>query len=207
MPTDTRARKKPRQARSQIMVESILESAARVLAEHGYAGANTNRIAEVAGVSVGSLYQYFPNKDALITALHARHSRQMLDVMNTTLARTTGASLREQIAALVHANLSAHLLEPELHQVLEGQFPFYDLPDPSDDDMVQRVRALLETHRPSITPRDLNLATWMVMNMMQALVHACVMEPPRNTSRKRLEAALTDAIHGYLSYADTAPAA
>ncbi|WP_341678371.1 TetR/AcrR family transcriptional regulator [Niveibacterium sp. SC-1] len=199
MSSDTRARKQPRQARSLLMVESILEAAARVLAEHGYAGANTNRIAEVAGVSVGSLYQYFPNKDALIAALHERHSRQMLDVMNSTFARTTGADLREQIAALVHANLDAHLLEPALHRVLEGQFPYYDLPNAADGEMVQRVRALLEAHRAAITPGDLNLATWMVMNMMQSLIHACVMEPPRKVSRRRLEAALTDALHGYLT--------
>jgi AcrR family transcriptional regulator len=59
------------------MVDSILDAAARVLRKHGYEEATTNRVAEVAGVSVGSLYQYFPNKEALVHALIERHDAAM----------------------------------------------------------------------------------------------------------------------------------
>lgn len=59
------------------MGEAILEATARVLAERGYAGTNTNRVAERAGVSVGSVYQYFPHKDSLVAALHERHGARM----------------------------------------------------------------------------------------------------------------------------------
>jgi len=66
-------RKAPRQSRSQATVTAILDATARILLERGYAAASTNAVAELAGVSVGSLYQYFPNKEALIAALQARH--------------------------------------------------------------------------------------------------------------------------------------
>lgn len=72
MPAIPQARKQPRQARSRHAVAAILEAAARILARDGYAGLTTNKTAELAGVGIGSLYQYFPNKDALVLALHLR---------------------------------------------------------------------------------------------------------------------------------------
>ncbi|HEY7903491.1 MAG TPA: helix-turn-helix domain-containing protein, partial [Casimicrobiaceae bacterium] len=81
-------------------MEAILDAAARVFGRDGYAGATTNRIADVAGVSIGSVYQYFPNKDALVVALHARHSRRMQAVMTAVLDGTNEASLRDNIAGL-----------------------------------------------------------------------------------------------------------
>ena len=70
---ELRQRKSPRQQRSADTVEALLTAAARVLERESLAGFNTNRVAEVAGVSVGSLYQYFPNKSALIAALIDRY--------------------------------------------------------------------------------------------------------------------------------------
>jgi AcrR family transcriptional regulator len=67
-------RKRPRQARSRETEAVLLEAAARVLAEQGPAAFNTNRVAERAGVSVGSLYQYYPNKAALLFRLHELES-------------------------------------------------------------------------------------------------------------------------------------
>jgi AcrR family transcriptional regulator len=71
--TDAEPRKSPRQRRSRETVERILDAAARIFDERGYRGTTTNHVAELAGVSIGSLYQYFPNKDALLVALAERH--------------------------------------------------------------------------------------------------------------------------------------
>src|SRR6185295_18754704 len=68
-----RPRKRPVQARSQRTVDAVLKAAAQVFTRRGYAGATTNHIAERAGVSVGSLYEYFPSKDALLVALMEAH--------------------------------------------------------------------------------------------------------------------------------------
>ena len=72
----TMPRKSASQKRSQATVETLLDATARVLTREGYDRASTNRIAAKAGVSVGSLYQYFPNKEALVAALVARHNRK-----------------------------------------------------------------------------------------------------------------------------------
>ena len=73
-PTDRfRPRKQPRQQRAVETRQAILGAAARIFAEYGYAAGTTNRIAEAADLSIGSLYQYFPNKDAILSALTDAH--------------------------------------------------------------------------------------------------------------------------------------
>ncbi|WP_454692769.1 TetR/AcrR family transcriptional regulator [Achromobacter aegrifaciens] len=194
-------RKSPRQLRSQHTVETILQATARVLATHGYAGTNTNLIAETAGVSVGSLYQYFPNKNALIAALHNRHDNQMLDVIDGVLDSNPAATLRERVAAIVEAMLHAHLLEPALHRVLEREFPLFDQPHEhsrADQDIHRRMRHLLELHRAEIAQQDRDLATYVVLRIMESLVHAAALEPPAGFSTQQLEQAVVDAVMGYL---------
>lgn len=91
--TATSPRKRPRQARAQATVEAILEATAQLLSEVGYAKTTTNRIAERAGVSIGSLYEYFPNKDALLVAL-------MEQVLDESFAAFAGTVERMRVAPL-----------------------------------------------------------------------------------------------------------
>jgi len=97
---DLRPRKSPRQVRSADTVETILAAAARVLERESLAGFNTNRVAEVAGVSVGSLYQYFPNKDAIVVALIERTQRALAEAVEACVAANAGRTLHEALHAL-----------------------------------------------------------------------------------------------------------
>ena len=74
-------RKEPRQERSRDTVEAIVEASARILGRRGWAGLTTNGVAEAAGVSIGSLYQYFPNKLALVEAVRRRHFHDVLTAL------------------------------------------------------------------------------------------------------------------------------
>src|SRR4051794_7785660 len=82
-------RRRPSQERSRETVDAIVEAAARVFEGHGYAAGTTNRIAERAGVSVGSLYQYFPNKDAILVALMRRHLDDGRTIVGALIERLT----------------------------------------------------------------------------------------------------------------------
>lgn len=90
------------------MVDTIVEATAHILAERGYAGTNTNVVAAHAGVSIGYVYQYFPNKDALIAALHEHHASQMYIIINRVLDAANPENLEDHITARVKALLAAH---------------------------------------------------------------------------------------------------
>jgi AcrR family transcriptional regulator len=114
-------RKLPRQARSRQLVEAILEAGARILSDGGWAAFNTNAVAERAGVSIGSLYQYFPDKLALIAAIRSRH----LDDCLTALSGLdlSCADHDESAPDLVDALIAAHSRYPGLHRVLLDDAP------------------------------------------------------------------------------------
>jgi AcrR family transcriptional regulator len=114
-------RKAPRQARSHATVAAILQAGARILSDQGWAGFTTNRVAEIAGVSIGSLYQYFPDKLTLVDAIRRRHLDDCLSVMKKS--RATERSPAEFAADLVQAMILAHSTHPGLHRVLLDEAP------------------------------------------------------------------------------------
>jgi len=101
-------------------VEAILEAAARILDRQGWGRFTTNAVAEVAGVSIGSLYQYFPNKLALVEAILRRHFD---DVLSALRFADEQASRIERIKGLVSGMITAHSNHPSLHRVLLEEVP------------------------------------------------------------------------------------
>lgn len=114
-------RKEPQQARSRATVESILQAGARILSDGGWTGFTTNRIAELAGVSIGSLYQYFPDKLSLVDAIRRRHMDDSMAVMRNV--RADSVSPKAFAAELVQAVVAAHSVNPGLHRVLLDEAP------------------------------------------------------------------------------------
>ncbi|SCB42141.1 TetR/AcrR family transcriptional regulator [Rhizobium multihospitium] len=114
-------RKEPSQARSRATVDAIVESGARVLGERGWAGFTTNTVAAVAGISIGSLYQYFPDKLSLVEAIRRRHLDDSMAVMRSV--RPDGLSPVEFATQLVRAVVAAHSVYPRLHRVLLDEAP------------------------------------------------------------------------------------
>ncbi|WP_343587837.1 TetR/AcrR family transcriptional regulator [Herbaspirillum sp.] len=195
-------RKEPRQARSRAMVDTILDAMSRVLVERGYAKTNTNLVAESAGISVGSLYQYFPNKDALIFALRERHVTRMLALFEDVAAHIDGAgSLHSDFEALINALVAAHLVEPELNRILEEEFPAYNLPVSTEirQRFFDAIRGVLEKHRSSITTPDLDVATFVLQRMLKALINAVVLTGPGGLSAGSVRPEILPAVIGYLT--------
>ncbi|MET8054041.1 MULTISPECIES: TetR/AcrR family transcriptional regulator [unclassified Streptosporangium] len=118
-------RKHPRQQRSRETVAAILEAAAQLFQRHGYADTTTNKIAERAGVSIGSLYQYFPNKDALLVALAEHYLTQSAEQVIQVFARAAEhrPPLPDLLADLVGCVAALHTDRPDLHRLLFDQAP------------------------------------------------------------------------------------
>ncbi len=108
-------RRRPAQARAQATVAAILEAATRILRREGRAGFNTNRIAEIAGVSIGTLYGYFPDKDAIHIALARRIIEDDRRVLMDVLAEDHGA---ETIRILIRAVLERHRIDRNVRRVV-----------------------------------------------------------------------------------------
>ncbi|MFS6749767.1 TetR/AcrR family transcriptional regulator, partial [Staphylococcus aureus] len=109
-------RKAPRQARSRATIEAMLDATARILGERGWAGITTNAVAETAGVSIGSLYQYFPNKLALVEAVRQRHFDEVLAVLRA--ATDPEAPRARRVTAFVDGMIAAHGRYPAAHRAL-----------------------------------------------------------------------------------------
>jgi AcrR family transcriptional regulator len=203
MDTGARPRKKPRQERSLVTYDAILEAATRIFGERGYAGATTNDIAELAGVSIGSLYQYFPNKDALISALQSHHMNEIAAATHAMIDGAPGRTLRESVATLVHAWFSIHLQDVRFHQRLETEFLPFDNSDEEDvrinTAIIADTVALLHLHESEIVPSDLTLAANIVMRTLMGQVHAALEMPLPGVSTEAIEHAVVASIIGYLT--------
>lgn len=182
--TTTKARKTPRQARSGRTVGAILDAGAQVFVRRGYDGTTTARIAERAGVSVGSLYQYFPNKDAVLLALAERHvgeSHATLGRALDELEARAAPTLDEIVRALVRALIEAHAASPALHRLLSDHVPrlsrLESAKDASDRALLARVAALIG-RTPRARAVGATAAIALVAHTLESLAHWYVLDAP-----------------------------
>ena len=160
------------------MVELLLEATTRVLIADGYDAASTNRIAKAADVSVGSLYQYFPNKEALVLALAQQHANRMLELLARSAAEVGTGPIEVAVPQFVRGMFAAHQVEPELHLALTQQVlhvglgPFEEFQQAG----VEMVKVWLSLHRDRLVPTDLDSAAWLCVTTVDAVVHGAVLE-------------------------------
>jgi len=197
----TTPRKMPRQERSQATVDAILDATARILVGIGYDRASTNRIAAAAGVSIGSLYQYFPNKEALVAALVERHIAEMTAVITTKLAEMKDVDCAVAAREIVAAQLDAHMVDPKLHKVLMEQVPRTGRLERLvgvERAMQALVRAELERRLPELRLTNLDVAAFVLVNAVEGVTHAAMMRYPNEVPREELQRELTDLLIRYL---------
>jgi AcrR family transcriptional regulator len=198
----TTPRKLPRQDRSRVTVEAILEATARILVEEGYDRANTNRIAERAGISIGSLYQYFPNKESLMTALMEQHAQEMAELVATKLNRSFDSPLAIVIPEIVSAVVAAHAINPRLHQVLSEEIP-RSARSPqmqqADERITKLLAAYLDRWRDLIYPQNIDLTVFILSRTVDTLCHAAVIEHPNFVSDSQFESEVSNLLLSYLT--------
>lgn len=195
-------RKTPEQDRSRATVEAIVEAAAHILVKYGYDAFTTNRVAERAGVSIGSLYQYFPNKDALLSELMRRHVVQIERGVEEMAALARTAPLAEVIRTGIQENVRSHLIDPELHRVLSEEVPrlgSLDWKVAFVARMEDRVRGMLEARRSETAIADTGLAAYIVTRTVEAVVHNAMREQPKALASGALADELTRMLLGFLT--------
>jgi AcrR family transcriptional regulator len=100
----------------------VLTAAAHILEERGLSGFNTNAVAERAGVSIGSLYQYFPSKDAILVSLMEHSLTMFSEDLSEAIDGAPGDSLADDLKFMLQMGLISHLRRPNLMRLLEGEF-------------------------------------------------------------------------------------
>ncbi|MFY0569875.1 TetR/AcrR family transcriptional regulator [Archangium lansingense] len=194
-------RKRPRQERAKATVETILEAAAHVLVTSGYEGTTTKAVAERAGVSIGSLYQYFPSKEALVAMLLERFHQRALEVLADKLAPHPITDLEQEVRELVRALVEFYGVNPRLQRVLLEQAPrigrlqVVQEIEARVESLVQIVLAQnLEFER----PRNLGLVVFIIIRALRSAVWAAVVERPELIGTPEFVEELSALILGYL---------
>ncbi|GAA0960147.1 TetR/AcrR family transcriptional regulator [Actinocorallia libanotica] len=197
-----RPRKRPGQLRAVETRERLLAAAARVFAEHGYAAGTTNRIAEAAGHSIGSLYQYFPNKDAILVELAAAHARSGIESIRRRLEDgPLPETLDGRLRLFVRAAIDNHRDDPALHRVLFEQAPrppeLLEYLQEAEREGISAAERLLSAD-PQVSVTDVAMAARLVVNAIESLVHRFVSgDDPAHFDR--FENELVDMLTRYLT--------
>ena len=180
-------RKSPSQERSRRTVDRILDAATRIFHEQGYTGATTNDIADEADISVGSLYQYFPNKDALLVALTQRHiATTTTDLTNLLLGLPRDSDIETTFRIVVDFLVSQHDLD-DLHLLVMHQAPrTHDINLSLEHAKSHLVELTSQILRTKITDsRKRNLVARMVVATIDASVHDVILRQPRGKARQK----------------------
>jgi AcrR family transcriptional regulator len=202
--TPTNPRKSASQERSRLTVNALLDATARILVREGFDKASTNRIAAVAGVSIGSLYQYFPSKEAVVAGLIDRHRCEIMQAVRGELAEAMTLPVAQAVRKLVRVAVKGHRIDPKLHRALTEQIPRVgrlEKVETFNRENFAVFRAYLERHRGEVRPADLELAAFVCVTSIEALTHTAVLHH-KIASDEEVEALVDEATHlvvGYLT--------
>lgn len=201
-------RKQPSQARSKALVDALIQTTARVLLKDGWQALTTNRIARDAGVSVGSLYQYFPNKDALLLAMVER-------LANETTARLLelGSALRdapvaEGIETLVRVTLDVSRRDAPLYRAVlielprQGTLEFFER---ANRRLADALAEWLVARRDELEVVDPSLTAHILVTSLDALTDHTLLFQPELLESPRFERELRALVSGYLGVRRPAP--
>lgn len=205
-----RRRRMPVQPRAEATLAAIREAALRILKQEGPGRLTTNRIAEVAGISIGSLYQYYPDKHAIAADICNsllvadlgeldRYTEQSLFMAQKSLDETLGFFIREHIAR--HRKLYQQLRDFYLEIHWRYDFEAYMLEHfPQRMKTVEWLPSVLKHHCQELAPRDFSLAATLVVNAIEGTIHATLDHNPEQILDEAFSEELLALVLGYLKH-------
>jgi len=172
-------RKEALQDRSKSTVDAIMRATAHILIKRGYQETTTNAIALAAGVSIGSLYQYFPNKEAIVAALLDAHLEETQEWLRRAMIPALEQPLEDAARTLIEGLIAAHRVDPDLHRVFVEELPriatfarIHEL----EQETLAMVRTYLEARVPHLAKkRSLDTVAFVIVHAVEALTHGVVL--------------------------------
>jgi len=195
------SRRKPKQARSNDLVSAILQAAIQVLAKEGARRFTTTRVAERAGVSVGSIYQYFPNKASILFRLQSDEWHQTSAMLSEILQDAAKPPL-ERLRTLVHAFVRSECEEAAVRTALSDAAPLYrDAPEALETRTAgdQMFRAFIDEVLPNASDAERTLASGLLMDTLSSVGQQFSQEPRTDDEITSYAGALADMLCAYLA--------
>jgi AcrR family transcriptional regulator len=200
---DVNPRKSPRQDRAKMTVDAIIEATTQLLLDEGYDRFTTARAAERAGVSIGSLYQYFPNKAALAAAVIDRCCADYMAALERALVGRPRITLEECIRAIVDVILVSHQLAPDLHRIVIDLAPRIGVAEKTEQvsrKMAEGIESVLRVHSGEIAPEvDLAVAATIIETLLVALAHRAALTDPAPERADAIASEVTAMVTRYLA--------
>lgn len=197
-----RPRKEPRQERSRATFDAIVSAAAEVFDRMGYDRTTTDAIAERAGVSVGSLYQYFPTKDAVLRKLAEHHIAAIVRALTPVILDSdVSTDLTTFLSALTERYFAVRRKAPRLFQVLYEQAPIPETLQARVLEVEAAARNGVASYlrvAPEVA-RDPDLSAAMVMVALEALTVRLIIYPPPGCDVEALQGEAVAMLRGYLT--------
>lgn len=180
-------------------VSAVLEGVAQVLETEGFERLTTTRVAERAGTSVGTLYQYFPSKEALLVAVVESKMARVDAALSTIFALPASAPLAKHVRVMITALIDEKKRRPKLNAELARQMPRLEqqrLITRTLDRAHGMVRALLDAHAGEIAVRDTDLAAWLVVHAVNGMIDGALLSAPERLEDPRLADAIVAHVLG-----------
>lgn len=192
-------RKTPVQARSRATVDAIIQASAYILEKHGWESLTTNAIAERAGVNISSLYQFFPNKEAVINELQRRHALEIHGELHETLrSLPEQPSLREVLTLIVEMIVDKHRVSPAVHKALTEEIPLTARRVLEDEDALRKC--FIEGLKPFMkNVPDPEFALYIISTATHAVIHRVTVERPTLLHTQLLVSELVTLFEFYLN--------
>ena len=194
------ARKLPRQRRSRTTVESIKQATLALLSEHGLQGFGTDRIAERAGVSIGSLYQYFPNREAILQAVYEDVSIEYAEAMRSLLDQIMDLPIEAAVTRVIDRVMRLH----ERHQLvlltMAEEIPELNLaglPLSFNNLLRGSIRAYVINKR-RLSPRELDRKVFLIEKLILGSAGSYLREKPTRIARREFTADMAQIIARYI---------
>jgi AcrR family transcriptional regulator len=196
-------RRLPTQERARHTVDVILEAVLRILRQDGADAVTTNRVAQVAGVSIGSVYQYFPDKRAIYAALHERHIAEVDRVIGRTLVEYAKADLKTVAGALYDAIVDTHLRDQAGWALLMSEVPHRSQNTPQFAERISGILQLVVSSRiRKLSSSQLEETVFILAHLFDALSHAAALWRPAQVS---IETAKKQGMRAIVAYIETLP--